>query len=796
MARLAAPTGHPLRPVQPTANYVNQISHLLSTFSTSAATLYFKLRDFENSVVRVLAHADPVAIRSALPYPCALRLVQLLPQDLFVIDKKSSPKLQKAAASWGIHPTVILFQIGYDYASHSNKFFAALVTLAGHPLDWNHCIRLLEARSSTRHTGASKSKKDLALARFKGISLNDVTSLLDDTQQDEPEVPRSAHGTIQESEQHISPASPFVSSSSSSPQAASHSLASESNLKLRTPTLDQTTFDKTIDAEHKPRRISQTAVTRDSGLFEANDGQSQPSSSLWYSPSLHRFSSGVTDDATTVDAEAFPEPEPHQISFSDTEDSTYTPFVATSISDPTTDIAVGPLTPSVAPATSGSTTDIEEVAPSPAESRRTSLHGDEESPLIPSETTPVKDRTPEIAVLPLAASIATPLSDPSTDVQVIASSPLPSDPVSSDESTILPLMMIPDPDPKRQRLDAIPPGEDAFKEMLQTKTWIKDDWVNAALARVTDLSSETYLVDSWVAKSVMRDDYKPFREIGRRLCQTRRVLMVINVDLEHWVLAIIHHDGPAANKVELLDSLPSKKNLAHAQTTVSGFIRHYLPETSARASRVTTRLCHRQDNNTDCGVFVFAFGMKVLVVVLGGVVSDWGIPLPSTHINPTENSQDQQDGESRVEDEDVHVDEYTRYERSMTTLRKQANKLAQQLEKDIQICDHYNEVMSPVLQVMSKLSVQASARAAVLQRQIDTARRLAAMRETNAARETREDAGAAVGDQTTIQSHLLRDRILGVAKAIRVIENELRRHDNIVTTTYEACSKRRALIKQ
>ncbi|KAJ0267773.1 hypothetical protein COL940_014039 [Colletotrichum noveboracense] len=753
MARLAAPTGQALRPVQPTANYVNQISHLLSTFSTSAATLYSKLRDFENSVVRVLAHADPVAIRSALPYPCALRLVQLLPQDLFVIDKKSSPKLQKAAASWGIHPTVILFQIGYDYASHSNKFFASLVTLANHPLGWNNCIRLLEARSSTRHTGAGKSKKDLAIARFKGISLNDVTSLLDDTQQDEPEVPRSAHGTIPESEQHISPASPFLSSSSTSPQAASHSLASESNLKPRTPT-----FDQTIDAEHKPRRNSQTAVTRDSDLFEANDGQSQTEPSLWYSPSLHRFSSGVPDDATTVDAEAFPEPEPHQISFYGTEDSTYTPSVAASTSNPEPDIAVVPVTPSVAPASSGPTTDIEEVAPSPAESHRTSFYRDEESPLIPSEATPVKDRTPEIAVLPLAAPIATPLSNPSTDVQVIASSPLPSDPVSSDESTILPPMMIPDPDPKRQRLDAIPPGEDAFKEMLQTKTWIKDDWVNAALARVTDLSSETYLVDSWVAKSVMRDDYKPFREIGRRLCQTRRVLMVINVDLEHWVLAIIHHDGPAANKVELLDSLPSKKNLAHAQTTVSGFIRHYLPETSARASRVTTRMCHRQDNNTDCGVFVFAFGI--------------------------------------VEDEDVHIDEYTRYERSMTTLRKQANKLAQQLEKDTQICDHFNEVMSPVLQVMSKLTVQASARAAVLQRQIDTARRLAAMRETNAARETREDAGAAVGDQTTVQSHLLRDRILGVAKAIGVIENELRRHDNIVTTTYEACSKRRALIRQ
>ncbi|KAE9566228.1 hypothetical protein CGMCC3_g17606 [Colletotrichum fructicola] len=743
MARLAAPTGQALRPVQPTANYVNQISHLLSTFSTSAATLYSKLRDFENSVVGVLAHADPVAIRSALPYPCALRLVQLLPQDLFVIDKKSSPKLQKAAALWGIHPTVILFQIGYDYASHSNKFFAALVTLATHPLGWNNCIRLLEARSSTRHTGASKSKKDLALARFKGISLNDVTSLLDDTQQDEPEVPRSAHGTIPESEQHILSASSFLSSSSSSPQAASHSLASESNLKARTPT-----FDQTIDAEHKPRRTSQTAVTRDSDLFEANDGRSQTEPSLWYSPSLHRFSSGVPDDATTVDAEAFPEPEPHQISFYGTEDSTYTPSVAASTSDPEPGIAVVPVTPSVAPASSGPTTDIEEVAPSPAESHRTSFYRDKDSPLIPSEATPVKDRTP---VLPLAASIATPLSDPSTDVQVIASSPLPSDPVSSDESTILPPMMIPDPDPKRQRLDAIPPGEDAFKEMLQTKTWIKDDWVNAALARVTDLSSETYLVDSWVAKSVMRDDYKPFREIGRRLCQTRRVLMVINVDLEHWVLAIIHHDGPAANKVELLDSLPSKKNLAHAQTTVSGFIRHYLPETSARARRVTARLCHRQDNNTDCGV---------------------------------------------VEDEDVHIDEYTRYERSMTTLRKQANKLAQQLEKDTQICDHFNEVMSPVLQVMSKLTVQASARAAVLQRQIDTARRLAAMRETNAARETREDAGAAVGDQTTVQSHLLRDRILGVAKAIGVIENELRRHDNIVTTTYEACSKRRALIRQ
>ncbi|KAI8259023.1 hypothetical protein K4K56_006840, partial [Colletotrichum sp. SAR 10_98] len=738
----------PLRPVQPTANYVNQISYLLSTFSTSAATLYSKLRDFENSVVKVLAHADPVAIRSALPYPSALRLVQLLPQDLFVIDKKSSPKLQKAAASWGIHPTVILFQIGYDYASHSNKFFAALVTLTTHPLAWSHCIRLLEARSSTRHTGASKSKKDLALARFKGISLNDLTSLLDDTQQDEPEVPRSAHGTIQESEQRISPASSFVSSSSSSPQAASHSLASGSNLKPRPPTLDQT-----IDAEHKPRRTSQTAVTRDSDLFEANDGQSQTEPSLWYSPSLHRFSSGVPDDATTVDAEAFPEPEPHQISFYGTEDSTYTPSVDASTSDPEPDITVVPVTPSVAPASSGPTTDIEEVAPSPAESHRTSFYRDEKSPLIPSEATPVKDRTPEIAVLPLAASIATPLSDPSTDVQVITSSPLSSDPVSSDESTILPPMMIPDPDPKRQRLDAIPPCEDAFKEMLQTKTWIKDDWVNAALARVTDLSSETYLVDSWVAKSVMRDDYKPFREIGRRLCQTRRVLMVINVDLEHWVLAIIHHDGPAANKVELLDSLPSKKNLAHAQTTVSGFIHHYLPETSARASRVTTRLCHQ-------------------------------------------NSQDQQDGASRVEDEDVHVDEYTRYERSMTTLRKQANKLAQQLEKDIQICDHFNEFMSPVLQVMSKLTVQASARAAVLQRQIDTARRLAAMRETNAARETREDAGAAVGDQTTVQSHLLRDRILGVAKAIGAIENELRRHDNIVTTTYEACSKRRALIRQ
>ncbi|KAF3808142.1 hypothetical protein GCG54_00007924 [Colletotrichum gloeosporioides] len=177
-------------------------------------------------------------------------------------------------------------------------------------------------------------------------------------------------------------------------------------------------------------------------------------------------------------------------------------------------------------------------------------------------------------------------------------------------------------------------------------------------------------------------------------------------------------------------------------------------------------------------------------------MSDWGIPLPSTHTNPTEDSQDQQDGASRVEEEDVHVDEYTRYERSMTTLRKQANKLAQQLEKDTEICDHFNEVMGPALQVMSKLSLQASDRAAMLQKQIDTARRLAVMRETNAARETREDAGAAVGDQTTVQCHLLRDRILGVAKAIGVIENELRRHDNIVTTTYEACSKRRALIRQ
>lgn len=142
------------------------------------------------------------------------------------------------------------------------------------------------------------------------------------------------------------------------------------------------------------------------------------------------------------------------------------------------------------------------------------------------------------------------------------------------------------------------------------------------------------------------------------------------------------------------------------------------------------------------------------------------------------------------------MDEYQRYERSMSTLRKRAVKLAQQLERDLEICDQFNGVMGPALQVVSKLRVQAFDRAAVLKAQIDTARRLAGMREANAAREAREDTEAAVGEQTTVQSHLLRDRILGVAKAIEIIENELRRYDDIVTAAYEACSRRRALINQ
>ncbi|KXH35059.1 hypothetical protein CSAL01_11076 [Colletotrichum salicis] len=712
----SGPSRHALQSQLPTDEPIKELVTLIGKFSANVAGFYASLRQLESEASVKLPHSDPVALRCRLPASVTPSLLILLPD---------------------IKPLLLLFYVGFDYSQQGDKFFSELVLLAEVQDDWATCLCLLEARSHARHTFIGTTKKEIALARYKGISLNDITSVLRTLQtksSPEPEAPRSAK------DQQINSDAPIPLSSSSFYSLESASFPGDiasplRNLQHSSPTKAEC-HQSSILKEPEVAEISETPRREVSRELDFDH------SAIPFGPIVIESEADVASVCSSILAEAPYELDP-----------------------PTTD-------------------NFNQYPPS--------------SPSVASSEDLIIEPTVQVPVGWRCLVHETHKEHEAQETLKIA----------------IPSAMFPDHDPKRQRIDYFAPTENDFELIQRPDTWIKDDWLNAALAMVCDLSSDAFLVDSWAARAIEKRDYRPFREFARRLCQSTKALVVVNVDLKHWVLVIIEHDGSAAKKIEILDSLPAEKNSLYAQKVTSAIVKHYLPATTNRARRLLPRLCNIQNNFTDCGVFVFAFGLfsvanepflahldcrflrKVMVVILDGPVADWEIDMPRALDNPPtsdDTGEDLNSDPGRQEDCMIR-DPFLRFRDKLASLEQQALPLTRQVDTDLRACDDFNKTMAPFLGVITSLVTQAINRASALQRNIDTSKRLADMREKKAVREAREAIEAACEEPTIVQMHLLCDRVEAVSRQLQKVETELRLRNEKVSEMFDVCEERSRIL--
>ncbi|KAK1957366.1 hypothetical protein LY78DRAFT_686262 [Colletotrichum sublineola] len=159
---------------------IDQYVVLIKNLSTTLATFYPELRSFEEACISDLdlEYQDPVTIRCQIPSDVVEAVLALLPKERFTVPSRSRPKLLTACKNFGVDPKLVLFHVGFDYARQSEKFFSALVTLSNLEQDWLYSLILLEDRARTRRTQPGRGHSAVALRRRKGISLNDLESII------------------------------------------------------------------------------------------------------------------------------------------------------------------------------------------------------------------------------------------------------------------------------------------------------------------------------------------------------------------------------------------------------------------------------------------------------------------------------------------------------------------------------------------------------------------------------------------------------------------------------------------
>ncbi|KAF0315934.1 hypothetical protein GQ607_016828 [Colletotrichum asianum] len=152
---------------------------------------------------------------------------------------------------------------------------------------------------------------------------------------------------------------------------------------------------------------------------------------------------------------------------------------------------------------------------------------------------------------------------------------------------------------KRPKLPAKPDnneGSQIPRSILEDDAWVSSRWLQNSLDAMTIGIDGVVVVDSSVLENLDRADYTRHRRLAAMF------LVVVKLkDSQPYV-------------VSLYDSLPSENNTKVARRRTQRFFELYLPNATVSVNRLFKRMAGPlQPNGHDCGVYVFATTLHVIV---------------------------------------------------------------------------------------------------------------------------------------------------------------------------------------
>jgi Ulp1 family protease catalytic subunit len=115
---------------------------------------------------------------------------------------------------------------------------------------------------------------------------------------------------------------------------------------------------------------------------------------------------------------------------------------------------------------------------------------------------------------------------------------------------------------------------------------------------------------------------RPPQITAAKLQGRRRFLLPAWVNENHWVLLIVERSANTIDRLELYNSLPDPATNTQVERMARAFISTFFTEqeSSSPFLRLRPRLTPRQENNVDCGLYVF----------ITAAYLEAGVPLPTT----------------------------------------------------------------------------------------------------------------------------------------------------------------------
>ncbi|KAL0929927.1 uncharacterized protein CTRU02_215136 [Colletotrichum truncatum] len=155
--------------------------------------------------------------------------------------------------------------------------------------------------------------------------------------------------------------------------------------------------------------------------------------------------------------------------------------------------------------------------------------------------------------------------------------------------------------------------------LLQADTWVRGEWLNAALGDLLQCFCDVSFIDSAEIGSMgSRQTYKAKSNVFECLSNNRLVLLPLFVDGNHWVSACIEFEGAPMSGIKsmkVLNSLPTYTSDIAAEELVASLVKQYkLDQGNAKLARMA---CARQENTSDCGIMVL---VNLLTLTLGYMI--------------------------------------------------------------------------------------------------------------------------------------------------------------------------------
>ncbi|KZL80716.1 ulp1 protease family protein, partial [Colletotrichum incanum] len=155
-------------------------------------------------------------------------------------------------------------------------------------------------------------------------------------------------------------------------------------------------------------------------------------------------------------------------------------------------------------------------------------------------------------------------------------------------------------------------------EIARAGTWVRGAWLNGALDDVVRCMDKVSHLDSAELASMGNENYQPKGRLLRAFWDSNECLLPCLVSGDHWVMTVLAIRNQSITNVYLFDPMPSPEHMAAATNAVGHLKRRYFPQQRRQHDQgvhthndvvITQTAGPRQENDDDCGVFVFVWAL-------------------------------------------------------------------------------------------------------------------------------------------------------------------------------------------